>query len=59
MHGATVLPSIVFQNLVSYIERGEIRPLIAATYPLEELKEAQAEFMKKKHIGAFVIEIGD
>lgn len=59
MHGATVLPSIVFQNVVSYIEQGEIRPLIAATFPLAELKEAQTEFMNKEHIGAFVIDIGE
>ncbi len=59
MHGATVLPAVVFRNLVSYIERGEIRPLVAATYPLQDLKEAQTEFMKKSHVGGFVIEIGE
>jgi NADPH:quinone reductase-like Zn-dependent oxidoreductase len=59
MHGATVLPPIVFENLISYIERAEIRPLVAATYPLERLSEAQAEFIKKEHVGAFVIEIGE
>jgi len=59
MHGATVLPPIVFENLISYIERAEIRPVVAATYPLKQLKEAQEEFIKKEHIGAFVIEIGE
>jgi NADPH:quinone reductase-like Zn-dependent oxidoreductase len=59
MHGATVLPPIVFQNLISYIERAEIRPVVAATYPLEHLTEAQAEFIKKEHVGTFVIEIRD
>ena len=59
MHGASVLPPIVFENLISYIERAEIRPLVAATYPLERLSEAQEEFIKKEHIGAFVIEIGE
>jgi len=59
MHGATVLPSIVFENLISYIERAEIRPLVAATYPLVRLSEAQEEFIKKEHVGAFVIEIGE
>ena len=59
MHGATVLPPIVFENLISYIERAEIRPVVAATYPLEQLNEAQAEFIKKEHVGAFVIEIGE
>ena len=59
MHGATVLPAIVFENLVSYIELGEIRPVVAATYPLEQMIEAQTEFIKKEHVGTFVIEIGE
>ena len=57
MHGCTVLPPEVFANLVRYIERGEIKPLVAATYPLEQLRDAQAEFVKKQHVGAFVIEV--
>ena len=59
MHGATVLPPEVFSNLIGYIERGEIRPIVAATYPLADMKEAQIQFMKKGHVGAFVIEIGE
>jgi len=59
MHGATVLPPVVFANLVSYIEAGEIKPIVAATYPLKKLAEAQREFMQKDHVGAFVIEIGE
>lgn len=55
MHGATVLPPEVFSNLVGYIERGEISPVVAVTYPLEELKQAQSDFVKKDHVGAFVI----
>lgn len=57
MHGATVLPPVVFQNLVGYIERGEIRPIVAATYPLEQIHEAQEAFMRKEHVGAFVIDM--
>ena len=50
MHGATVLPPAVFENLITYIERDEIKPVVAATYPLSELREAQADFIKKDHI---------
>lgn len=57
MHGATVLPPEVFANLVSYIEHGEIRPVVAATYPLAELRRAQERFMTKDHVGAIVVEI--
>jgi NADPH:quinone reductase-like Zn-dependent oxidoreductase len=57
MHGATVLPPEVFANLVSYIEKGEIRPVVAATHPLEELAAAQEAFLVKDHVGAIVIEV--
>ena len=53
--GATVMPAEVFTNLVSYIEKGEIRPLLAATFPLSQIRDAQAAFLKKQHVGNFVI----
>jgi NADPH:quinone reductase-like Zn-dependent oxidoreductase len=40
---------------VGYIERGEIRPLLAKTFPLEQIAEAQREFMRKDHVGNFVL----
>ncbi len=43
------------QNIVRYIEAGEIRPVLAATYPLEELSEAQAAFISKTHTGNIVV----
>jgi NADPH:quinone reductase-like Zn-dependent oxidoreductase len=55
LHGATVMPRFVFENLVGYIERGEIRPLLAKTFPLADLAEAQAAFLEKQHIGNFVV----
>lgn len=58
MHGATVLPQEVFTNLVSYIERGEIRPLVSATYPLQQLADAQQAFLLKEHVGSIVIDVG-
>ena len=57
LHGATVLPPEVFSNLVGYIERSEIRPIVAATFPLESMAAAQSEFMKKQHVGSMVIEV--
>ena len=40
---------------MGYIERGEIRPLIAQTFALEEIAEAQKAFLEKKHVGKFVL----
>lgn len=53
--GSTAWDEPVFPNLVGYIERGQIRPLLAATYPLEQIVAAQKAFMEKAHIGKIVL----
>ncbi|MEO0625276.1 MAG: alcohol dehydrogenase family protein [Pseudomonadota bacterium] len=53
--GCTAWDAAVFPNLISYIGRNEIRPLLAKTFPLKEIAAAQEEFMAKKHIGNFVL----
>lgn len=55
--GCTVLDPGVFGNLVGYIERGEIRPVVCATYPLAEIETAQRVFLEKRHVGKIVLEI--
>ena len=53
--GTTAWDEPVFPDLVSYIERGEIRPLLAATWPLADIAAAQEAFSKKTFIGNFVL----
>ncbi|TDQ78465.1 NADPH:quinone reductase-like Zn-dependent oxidoreductase [Dongia mobilis] len=53
--GCTAWDEPVFPNLVTYIERGEIRPLLAGTFPLAEIARAQSVFLEKKHVGNFVL----
>ncbi|HMB74757.1 MAG TPA: alcohol dehydrogenase family protein [Kiloniellaceae bacterium] len=53
--GATVIPPGLFAELVGYIARGEIRPLLAGTWKLEDLKTAQEAFLEKKHVGNFAV----
>lgn len=53
--GCTAWDEPVFPNLVSYIEADEIRPIIAATYPMERIADAQRAFGKKDHIGKIVL----
>jgi len=53
--GCTAWDAPVFPNLVSYIERGEIRPVLAKVFPLEEIVAAQKEFLRKAHVGKFVL----
>lgn len=55
LYGSTVNDRSVFPNLVSYIEAGRIRPLLAKTLPLPQLREAQEAFMAKAHIGNIVV----
>lgn len=53
--GSTAWDETVFPKLMSYIERGEIRPLLAKVFPLDQIAEAQQEFLKKAHVGNFVL----
>jgi NADPH:quinone reductase-like Zn-dependent oxidoreductase len=55
--GSTVLPLNVFGDLLSYIEKGEIKPALAATYPLKDYRDAQAAFIAKKHSGNIVVTV--
>jgi len=55
MIGCTAWDEPVFPNLISYIEKGEIRPLLAKTFPLDQIAEAQRAFTEKKHVGKFVL----
>lgn len=53
--GATVPPPGVFADLVGYIQHGEIKPVLAAAYPLRELAAAQQAFIAKRHVGNIVV----
>lgn len=55
--GSTRQAPGVFTDLVGYIERGEIRPVLAETYTLRDLRAAQEAFLGKAHIGKIGIEI--
>jgi len=53
--GSTVIPTHIFTDLIKYIEQGEVRPVLAATYPLHELPSAQQAFIDKQFIGNIVV----
>ena len=53
--GCTVLEPEVFPNLIGYIERADIKPLVAATYPLANIVAAQEAFLTKRHVGKIVL----
>jgi len=53
--GSTAWEEPVFSNLIGYIERGEIQPLLAETFALQDIAKAQVAFLEKKHLGNFVL----
>lgn len=53
--GSTIVPPGTLASVVRYIEAGEIRPWLAATYPLAEFHAAQTAFIEKKHAGNIVV----
>ncbi len=53
--GTTAWDEETFPNLIGYIERGEIKPLIAGTFGLEQIAEAQTQFLEKEHVGKYVL----
>jgi len=53
--GSTVIDPEVMPNIIRYIEAGEISPMLAASYPLAELRAAQATFIAKEHTGNIVV----
>ncbi len=55
--GCTVLDDGVFARLVSLVEQEAIKPLLARSFPLEAIAEAQAFFLEKRFTGKLVIDM--
>ncbi len=55
LFGCTFQEDAVFENLVTYIENGEIRPLVSRKYPLANIADAQEDFLAKTYPGKLVL----
>ena len=53
--GCTFQDDVVFENLVGYIERNEIRPVVAKTFALADIATAQQTFLDKQFTGKLVL----
>lgn len=53
--GCTAWDAPVFPDIVSYIEKGAIQPLLAATFALDQIAEAQRAFQEKRHFGKIAL----
>lgn len=55
LHGSSQGTRAAFQRLVRYIEEGRVKPILAKTFPLSKIREAQTEFMAKGFVGKLVV----
>ena len=53
--GCTFQEDRIFDNLVGYIERGEIAPVVAHTFALRDIALAQDAFGAKDFVGKIVL----
>jgi len=55
LFGCTVLAKEVFSNLIKRIEQNDITPVVAKTFTLGQIADAQKYFVTKKHTGKIVL----
>jgi NADPH:quinone reductase-like Zn-dependent oxidoreductase len=55
IHGSSQGTRGAFARLVTYIENGDIKPILSQVYKLSEIHRAQTEFMAKKFVGKLVV----
>lgn len=55
MYGITNPTAETFARLVSLVHAGRLTPMLEAAYPLEDLRTAQEQMLKRTHVGKFVV----
>ncbi len=53
--GSTMHTPRIFDQLVDYARRGVVRPVVAATFSLDELPDAQRQLALRQHVGKLVV----
>ncbi|WP_353226139.1 hypothetical protein [Salinisphaera hydrothermalis] len=53
--GCTAWGEPIFPNVIDYIEKSEIHPLVAKTFALKDIAMAQQALLEKTHVGNFVL----
>ena len=56
LHGSSQGTKAAFDRLHGYIESGAIKPLLWQTYPLSDIRAAQAAFKAKGYVGKLVLQ---
>ena len=57
--GTTFQSKESFKELIDYIEKGLIQPVVAEEFPLKDIVKAQEAFLSKKLVGKFVLNIAE
>ena len=55
IYGSTFNHVNIFHDLINYIERNKIKPIIAKTFSLKDIKLAQEMFLEKKFVGKIIL----
>jgi NADPH:quinone reductase-like Zn-dependent oxidoreductase len=55
--GCTWQDDAVFEQLLGYVTRGQLTPLLARTYDLRDIAQAQADFVAKRFVGKIALRI--
>jgi NADPH:quinone reductase-like Zn-dependent oxidoreductase len=53
--GSTMGTDLESKQIVAYVASGRLKPLLAGSYPLSKLVQAQKDFKKKAHFGKLVV----
>jgi NADPH:quinone reductase-like Zn-dependent oxidoreductase len=55
LYGITNPTAETFARVVALVEAGRLKPLLERTFPLAELRAAQAAFLERTHVGKFAV----
>jgi NADPH:quinone reductase-like Zn-dependent oxidoreductase len=53
--GSTMHTPRIFDLLVDLARRGEVRPVVSATFALDRVPEAQERLAQRRHVGKLVV----
>lgn len=53
--GSTMHTPRIFNDLVDIARRGDVRPVVASTFPHREVGHAQAQLARRQHVGKLIV----
>ncbi|MFJ5561696.1 zinc-binding dehydrogenase [Streptomyces sp. NPDC093250] len=53
--GSTMHTPRIFDHLVEIARRGDVRPVVAVTFPLGQVGESQAQLARRRHVGKLIV----